>query len=327
MTASNSISEGLVKCLLMCSYSLMLTWMKQAGDGQNVKGKRSRWAGMTSLFLSWVSSPAPAALPFSSGWNTSHCRSSERARWRRPAGCSCICSAAVGLGAGPQSPSPPAQPSWCPGWMRPLEAAERTVWSTLRESQESRENKDGVAADLGGTLSGEQGFVGRSSHRQSSFHQAAGDARVPEETQRLSYSCSTIQMWSLNKCMCVCACRPGVLRVTLLCGFSVTCLGLLGSRGCGRRKAHVTAGPFMVIANDVTVLTVLVLVQIRAFCSLTRVTTSLSAALWPAPQPQKVVSNIETNQTFLLWYEPVKPFFFFFLNKEFTFITFPLTWV
>lgn len=279
---------------------------------------------MTSLFLSWKRMPCSCCPPppFSSGWNTSHCRSSERARWRRPAGCSCICSAAVGLGAGPRSPSPPAQPSWCPVWMRPLEAAGRTAWSTLRESTE---DKDGAAADLGGTLSGEQGFVGRSSHRQSSFHQAAGDPRVPEEPQRLPYSCSTFQMWSLNKWMCVCACRPGVLRVTLLCGFGVTCLGLLRSRGCGRRKARVTTGPFVVIANDVTVLTVLILVQIRAFCSLTRVTTSLSAALRPAPQQQEVFSSIETNQTFLLWYDPVKTFFF--LNKEFTFITFPLTWV
>lgn len=260
---------------------------------------------MTSLFLSWISCPAPAAPPpFSSGWNTSHCRSFEQARWRRPAGCSCICSAAVGLGAGPQSPSPPAQPSWCPVWMRPLEAAGRMAWSTLRESTE---NKDGAAADLGGTLSGEQGFVGRSSHGQSSFHQAAGDPRVPEETQCLPYSCSTFQMWSLNKCMYVCACRPGVLRVTLLCGFSVICVGLLRS-SCGRRKAHVTTRPFMVIANDVTVLTILVLVQIRAFCSLTRVTTSLSAALWPAPQQQEVFSRIEINQTFLLWYDPVTLF-------------------
>lgn len=192
--------------------------------------------------------------------------------------------------------------------MRPLEAAGRTVWSTLRKSIE---NKDGAAADLGGTLSGEQGFVGRSSHWQSSFHQAAGDPRVPEETQHFPYSCSTFQMWSLNKCMCVYACRPGVLGVTLVRGFGVTCLGLLRSRGCRRRKAHVTAGPFVVIANDVTVLTVLILVQIRAFCSLTRVTTSLSAALWPAPQQQEVFSSIETNQTFLLWYDPVNPFFFF----------------
>lgn len=64
--------------------------------------------------------------------------------------------------------------------MRPREAVEkRGVVSKLREPTEDR---DGGAADLGGTLSGEQGFVGGSSHWQSSFHQAAGDPRVPEET-------------------------------------------------------------------------------------------------------------------------------------------------
>ncbi len=52
-------------------------------------------------------------------------------------------------------------------------------------------------ADLCGALSGEQSFVGRSSHWQSSFHQAAGDARVPEETQqrpRPQHHCHVIEV-------------------------------------------------------------------------------------------------------------------------------------
>lgn len=52
---------------------------------------------------------------------------------------------------------------------------------------ENQQNRDAATADLGGTLSGEQSFVGRSSHWQSSFHQAAGDPRVPEETQCLPH--------------------------------------------------------------------------------------------------------------------------------------------
>lgn len=39
-----------------------------------------------------------------------------------------------------------------------------------------------VLADLCGALSSKQGFVGRSSDGQSSFHQAAGDARMSEDT-------------------------------------------------------------------------------------------------------------------------------------------------
>lgn len=59
----------------------------------------------------------------SSVWSTSHCQSSERAHWPHPADCSCVSSAVAGSAAGPQSPSPLARPSWCPGWTRPPEAA------------------------------------------------------------------------------------------------------------------------------------------------------------------------------------------------------------
>lgn len=38
---------------------------------------------------------------------------------------------------------------------------------------------------LCGALSGEQGFVGRGSYWQSSFHQAAGEALLPEESKHL----------------------------------------------------------------------------------------------------------------------------------------------
>lgn len=102
-------------------------------------------------------------------------------------------------------------------------------------------------------------------------------------------------------CTSVCACKPGVLWV-ILCGpsvFGITCLGLLRSRGCGTRKVHVTAGPLVVTANDVTVLTILILVQIRAFCIFSRDTASLSTALWSVPQ-QQVFNSSETNKIFLL---------------------------
>lgn len=89
-------------------------------------------------FLGLIPCSCCSPPPLSSEWSTSHCRSSERAHWQRPTGCSCICSAGVGSGADPQSPSPPARPSWCPVWMRPLEAAENTVWSALREPTEQR---------------------------------------------------------------------------------------------------------------------------------------------------------------------------------------------
>lgn len=65
---------------------------------------------------------APLLL-VSSELSTSHCRSSEQARSLHLAGCSCVSSADTGSAAGLQSPSPPARPSWCPGWIHPLEAA------------------------------------------------------------------------------------------------------------------------------------------------------------------------------------------------------------
>lgn len=83
-----------------------------------------------SICIFPFSSTASPCLLISSEWSTSHCRSSERARSPRPAGCSCVSSAGAGSAAGPQSPSPPARPSWCPGWMCPQEAAGEQHWLT-----------------------------------------------------------------------------------------------------------------------------------------------------------------------------------------------------
>lgn len=142
------------------------SWTNQRRDGQEEEGKKvdeQKWSSLFQSFLLFFLHPSflvfhPCLSPFcspssytsslplvSSVSSTSHCRSSEPARWPHPAGCSCICSAVAGSVVGPRSPSPPARPSWCPGWTRPPGAAREQhlirPWNQMSQQHMNGVNK------------------------------------------------------------------------------------------------------------------------------------------------------------------------------------------